>query len=450
VQMEESLPSKWSDLPIEEGWLNTKVMRKQKTIPGPRKHNKERFKNNSNPKKKYWNNASSSLATNSLPFGKYTAVAAAGATNTNYQNRPPPRRKYIPPNGIQKNVGSHYGAKPRVKWSQGTRNRNIGANINRNYYRSQFKQSHAKYPNSALQRYRTPAHVFPPPEQLELDKLSLSHIQISRVPTHINALTNLISLDLSNNNITEISVNLAQLKNLKELDLHNNIITEVPPEFGLLCLEKLDISLNYIQAFPESFSSLTTLKVLHLHHNDFSVIPKIIGSLKNLTELDLSNNKLKELSDITELFNLTTLSLKGNQMALFPISVSKITSLTNLELGHNEISEIPSSIRQLTNLHHLNLLHNKLSSIPPAIGNLSQNLSRLILGHNQIQRLPEELTKLEQLHELDVSYNLLANVPCSLKNLRQIHFTDNPLKTPQTAEFCEIQSYLYASDITKV
>lgn len=107
------------------------------------------------------------------------------------------------------------------------------------------------------------------------------------------------------------------------------------------------------------------------------VIPLDLGSLGELSLLDLSMNKLNgtvlsSLGDCSKLFNL---NLSNNELTHeIPDQIGKLDHLSILDLSHNSLTrEIPSAFSSLSSLEMLNLSHNKLSgSIPKTFGSINQ------------------------------------------------------------------------------
>ena len=88
----------------------------------------------------------------------------------------------------------------------------------------------------------------------------------------------------------------------------------------------------------------------------------------NLTDLDLNNNQIGNLSPLAALVNLEYLNISDN-----PLSASDLTpiaGLTNLEflnLAETEISDL-SALAALTNLVTLELWRNSISDLTPLAG----------------------------------------------------------------------------------
>jgi Leucine-rich repeat (LRR) protein len=98
----------------------------------------------------------------------------------------------------------------------------------------------------------------------------------------------------------------------------------------------------------------------------------------------------------------TVLSFKHRNVFFLPDSIGNLTNLTELDLTSNRLTSIPQSIRNLTNLTELDLSNNQLTSIPEWIGNLT-NLTYLSLSNNQLTSIPEWIGNLTNLTKLDLS-----------------------------------------------
>ncbi|MEG4360589.1 leucine-rich repeat domain-containing protein, partial [Microcoleus sp. C2C6] len=106
--------------------------------------------------------------------------------------------------------------------------------------------------------------------------------------------------------------------------------------------------------------SLTNLTTLNLNNNQITDI-SFLGSLTNLTTLNLNNNQITDISFLGLLTNLTTLYLNFNQITDIS-ALRKLTNLTTLDLNFNQITDI-SALRKLTNLTKLDLYDNQITDI---------------------------------------------------------------------------------------
>ena len=115
----------------------------------------------------------------------------------------------------------------------------------------------------------------------------------------------------------------------------------------------------------------------------------------------------------------------NNLMGSIPPELGSLTNLSYLNLSPNQLSgTIPPELGSLTNLTNLYLSSNQLSGpIPPELGSLT-NLSYLALYHNQLSGpIPPELGKLTSLNRLFIQNNMLSgSIPTELQSL--ISLTD--------------------------
>src|SRR4028118_418873 len=127
-----------------------------------------------------------------------------------------------------------------------------------------------------------------------------------------------------------------------------------------------------------SLGSLTNLTTLNLNSNQITDISSL-GSLTNLTTLNLDNNQISDISFLGSLTNLTTLNLDNNQISDISF-LGSLTNLTTLNLCSNQITDI-SALRKLTNLTKLDLRANRITDIS-VLGLLAQK--RLTLSTTPI------------------------------------------------------------------
>jgi hypothetical protein len=87
--------------------------------------------------------------------------------------------------------------------------------------------------------------------------------------------------------------------------------------------------------FPPSMSNLKSLRKISLSVSDN--VPAFIGTLKDLTHLDISHNKLGELPDfIGNLTELKELNLHSTWITKLPGWVKNLKNLKSLDLSSNE------------------------------------------------------------------------------------------------------------------
>jgi Leucine-rich repeat (LRR) protein len=181
-------------------------------------------------------------------------------------------------------------------------------------------------------------------DMLKLSYLTVSNMDIEDI-SGLEYASNLQNLFFEGNKLSDISP-LKNLLNLKRLSFYGIQVRDLNP---LACLNNL-----------EEF----TLRNCGLTGNEFAPLKKI----KGLIHLDLGGNNISDLSEISNLTRLQSLSLNDN--CIKDISaLGNLTNLQKLQLGNNyadgnEITDI-SALGNLTNLYCLGLGGNKIIDISP-------------------------------------------------------------------------------------
>ncbi|KAI9489417.1 hypothetical protein BDB00DRAFT_747387, partial [Zychaea mexicana] len=152
-----------------------------------------------------------------------------------------------------------------------------------------------------------------------------------------------------------------------------------------------------------------------------------------------SRNHLTHLPDaIGSLINLTTLQLAHNQLVEIPDTICGLINLTDLDLGHNRLTRVSPHIGHLKKLAHLNLNHNRsLSELPIEVGGLESLASLSVLHCPEINMLPAELLQLPNLRRLKIASVSKKDNNNATSEEEQLHIM-NDLKhdPPSLLEIC--------------
>lgn len=203
--------------------------------------------------------------------------------------------------------------------------------------------------------------------------------------------------------------------------------------------DRLTFSLrDYLDYFPEIIRKrhksdmLVDAGSLDLHELKLADLDGLqdISGIHNITDLELSNNKLTSLPNLSlqGLNNLKRLTIIGGQLKELPItSLRGLKKLEYLSISFQPVTTIPAGIFQgLTNLKALVLYHNQLSELPSTLFDDLYNLEDLALTQNQLSCLSPVLFKnLNKLKTLSLSFNQLTELPATLfDNLSYLHKLD--------------------------
>ncbi|EPS44060.1 hypothetical protein H072_1966 [Dactylellina haptotyla CBS 200.50] len=199
------------------------------------------------------------------------------------------------------------------------------------------------------------------------------------------------------------------------VDLSGRNLLTIPIAFYLKAAEisSLNLSRNLSLQVPQDFiQACINLKEIKFRNNEAWDLPSSFAHIQRLTYMDISNNRLKHLSNakLHKHENLVALKMANNRIHELPEEFSKFHNLRGLNVASNYLTVIPPLISKLVSLLELDMSFNKIKAIPEDMGSLKV-LERLILSHNQIAGdLPAGLAGLKALKELDIRHNVLNSV----------------------------------------
>ncbi|CAG5134702.1 unnamed protein product [Candidula unifasciata] len=172
----------------------------------------------------------------------------------------------------------------------------------------------------------------------------------------------------------------------------------------------------YWGTYPSTAMMSNETQVLDMSHNKLMNITSL-ANVSDLLVLDLSSNWLRVLANswlFEHVSKLRVLSLADNGLqSLQHGSFSGLNQLRQLDLSKNIIRRVEThSFSGLGNLEVLRLDNNELYQLKREWFLPLTSLTVLYLGGNYVAKLePNTFSKLTCLHHLDLSYNSLRNIP---------------------------------------
>ena len=236
----------------------------------------------------------------------------------------------------------------------------------------------------------------------------------------LRGFNDLEKISFSGNNVSDISV-LGNLKNLENITAINNKIENIETISGLdikyICLDGNNISNinvvsnwtnlvdmsfanNIIENVPD-FSKLVNLETIDLSNNKIKSIENISG---NIEELSIDNNELTSLSGVQNLSKLKILSVSNNQINTLS-ELESLGELENLNINKNQIRDVSGLVRcsklkylymdnnYITNFENLSNL-SSLEKYSAYNQNMAVEIKEKIVGENIEVPLPDLYSKL--------------------------------------------------------
>ncbi|KAJ3115014.1 Leucine-rich repeat-containing protein 40 [Physocladia obscura] len=178
-------------------------------------------------------------------------------------------------------------------------------------------------------------------------------------------------------------------------------------------LTKLIIADNNLETIDERVTEFGALTLIDMHNNKLSALPDL-SSLQQLTVLNLSSNALTNLPDSLFSIPLAELRMTNNYLSSLPASIASLApSLVVLDISDNQLQSVPPSLLTFPRLTTLSLKSNKLSTF--TFDSLP-SLTHLDISHNNIASLTGDPSKMPKLQQLNVSQNSLSAL-FSLSNI---------------------------------
>lgn len=242
------------------------------------------------------------------------------------------------------------------------------------------------------------------------------------------------------------------------LELAGNSIISIPDEAfnGLPNLERLDLSRNNITSSgigPKAFKVLKKLMRLNMDGNNLVHIPSELPS--TLEELKINDNNLQAIDkeSLSDLNQLVTLELEGNNLSeinVNPLAFKSLKSLSYLRLGKNKFRIIPQGLP--ASIEELYLENNQIEEITEICFNHTRKINMIVLRYNKIEEsriAPLAWINQENLESIDLSYNKLYHVPSYLpKSLLHLVLIGNQIERIPGYVFGHMEpglEYLYLS-----
>ena len=278
------------------------------------------------------------------------------------------------------------------------------------------------YPNALSQLY-------------QLESLSLEgNSGITRTDLH-TALRDLQAaklrtLNLSRMNLTNVYefFHRLQHRKLQHLDLSFNNIEEIQQRtfYYLMDLRSLDMSQNLLDGVGD-LSGLTKLESLNLAYNRIKHIEYTsFEGLQALRVLDISHNRLTSVNEgpFDNLWDLAHLDVSCNKIESFFIS-SGLENLETLLIRSNHIMNL-DFIKNLLRLKKVDVSYNKVERVVGQLFARGHNFVMVNLSRNEIAEIDGDVFQGSSHETVDLSYNHLTTLPYfAWRRLQKLYIQGN-------------------------
>lgn len=180
----------------------------------------------------------------------------------------------------------------------------------------------------------------------------------------VGKLVNLELLDLQDNSITDLGSALREMIKLRNLAVAGNRLISIPSYvFESLSLDEINAARNRIAGslIPEGLTNMATLASLDVSRNALTAISESESlNLLSLQDLNITDNRICTIPDVSEWTSLIVLCAGGNKLANIPEGITSLPKLKTLDVSRNDIKQLDSRLGLMDSLTSLQVGNNPL------------------------------------------------------------------------------------------
>ena len=184
-------------------------------------------------------------------------------------------------------------------------------------------------------------------------------------------------------------------------------------------MTSLSINSSSVLKISNSLERLDKLKYLSLRCENLNVFPKTVSSIQTLEEIDIYiKSPISLPDDFGALDNLR--KFRWGQCHIFPESVFDCKNLAVLTFDKSFFDTIPIGISKLDNLKRLKLTFGIFENLPADFSDLS-SLEEVELTGSKLYGLPKDISNIQSVNGIDLQYcENIKNADDLLESLRPI------------------------------
>ena len=300
----------------------------------------------------------------------------------------------------------------------------------------------------------------------EIDDLDEIEFNVEYLDVGDNKLKNLpvnfackSAINADFNNINEVNKGS---DNLQRISLHCNKLKSINENVSFMSLRILDLSNNELTMLPDISKMAPILKILDLSCNKIKKIPclpvglsilyicqneieEFIGANMNLKVLDISYNKLKKIQMIPD--TIITLNVSHNEIR--NIDLTNLNKLKKINLTFNKLQKIPYIYNQ--KILELSLNYNMINDIDISL--INEYTRYADFTNNQISSISENIFMMKNIRTLNIKDNFIMKLPnnIQLSQITSLNLSNNKiLKFPSSLPKCLESLVIYNCSITEI
>ena len=227
--------------------------------------------------------------------------------------------------------------------------------------------------------------------------------------------------------------------NLLRIDFEEEYLNSLPQDFLLNAklLEVINLDDNNLVILPD-ISNLTKLETFRINNNQISVIPEEYFKGYNLLKVRLAKNHLTVIENLSHMnHSLIYLDIRGTTFTNFEIgALNNFTRLQTLNLNgawaQFQIRELLYLTNGLPSLKTLSIEYNEIKYFPDEVLELFPSLETLYGGHNPIETFPNLFLN-KELRNIYLQYTSIKNV--TGKELKDLNKLEHLEMSSRLAQF---------------
>lgn len=177
-----------------------------------------------------------------------------------------------------------------------------------------------------------------------LNCLGINYTQIDTVPSEIKKLEKLSFFEISSINMKTIQEEIAYLPNLNQLWI-SAYIDSLPLCFKNSSITQFSSDFSNLKKIPEAFFEMKNLDHINIQNAELGVISDDILKIQKLSGLHLRACKIDSISPAIGQLDLVKLSLNMNNLTTLPDDIVNLGEMLDLDVSSNRLKNVSDTVK---------------------------------------------------------------------------------------------------------